>query len=223
MAWCRQATSHYLNQCWPSSLTHICGTLRLRQNGWHFTGDIFKCFSWTKLFEFWLEFHWILSPCSTWQYASIGSANGLVPNRRQAIFCTIDDLGQRCIYASLGLNELRQGWVHTFCSFICMQSHFCASNIFTHFLYPRPVLAFGYCRCLRLCVCVCLSVCMCVNHEFVRAITLHPFKLESPNLEHRCKTPWLRSVLFCVVIDLTFKVKFHLKVEFYIILSLSGR
>ena len=21
-----QATSHYLNQCWPSSLTHICGT-----------------------------------------------------------------------------------------------------------------------------------------------------------------------------------------------------
>ena len=26
--------------------------------------------------------------------------------------------------------------------------------------YPRPVLAFGYCRCLRLCVCV--SVCLCV-------------------------------------------------------------
>ena len=25
--------------------------------------------------------------------------------------------------------------------------------------YPRPVLAFGYCRCLHLCVCVCLSVC----------------------------------------------------------------
>ena len=28
--------------------------------------------------------------------------------------------------------------------------------------YPRPVLAFGYCRCLRLCVCVCLSVCLYV-------------------------------------------------------------
>ena len=25
--------------------------------------------------------------------------------------------------------------------------------------YPRPVLAFGYCCCLRLCVSVCLSVC----------------------------------------------------------------
>ena len=24
--------------------------------------------------------------------------------------------------------------------------------------YPRPVLAFGYCRCLRVCVCVCVSV-----------------------------------------------------------------
>ena len=30
-----------------------------------------------------------------------------------------------------------------------------------NFFYPRPVLAFGYCRCLRLCVwvSVCLSVC----------------------------------------------------------------
>ena len=26
MAWCRQVTSHYLNQCWPSSLTHIWST-----------------------------------------------------------------------------------------------------------------------------------------------------------------------------------------------------
>ena len=32
----------------------------------------------------------------------------------------------------------------------------------THF-YPRPVLAFGYCRCLRLCVCVCLSVCLSIT------------------------------------------------------------
>ena len=30
MAWPDQATSHYLNQCWPSSPTHICGT---RGNG----------------------------------------------------------------------------------------------------------------------------------------------------------------------------------------------
>ena len=66
--------------------------------------------------------------------------------------------------------------------------------------YPRPVLAFGYCRCLRLCVCV--SVCMCVNHLLVRAITRDPFKLGSPNLDQRCKRPWLRSLLFWGAIDL---------------------
>ena len=70
--------------------------------------------------------------------------------------------------------------------------------------YPRPVLAFGYCRCLRLCVCVCvcLSVCLCVNHLLVRAITRDPFKLGSPNLDRRCKRPWLRSLLFLGAIDL---------------------
>ena len=60
--------------------------------------------------------------------------------------------------------------------------------------YPRPVLAFGHCRCLRLSVCVCVRP--CVNHELVRAITHHPLKLGSPNLNHQCKIPWLRSLLF---------------------------
>ena len=66
--------------------------------------------------------------------------------------------------------------------------------------YPRPVLAFGYCRCLRMCVCVC--VCLSVNHQLVRAITHQPFKLESPNLDQRCKRHWLRSLLFFGTIDL---------------------
>ena len=66
--------------------------------------------------------------------------------------------------------------------------------------YPRPVLTFGYCRCLRLSVCVCVRP--CVNHELVRAITHDPFQLGSPNLGHRCKRPWLRSLLFWGVIDL---------------------
>ena len=78
----------------------------------------------------------------------------------------------------------------------------CLHDIFIigcHF-YPRPVLAFGYCRCLRLSVCVCVRP--CVNHELVRAITHDPFQLGSPNLGHRCKRPWLRSLLFWGVIDL---------------------
>ena len=65
--------------------------------------------------------------------------------------------------------------------------------------YPRPVLAFGYCHRLRLWVCV--SVCVCVDHGLVRTITHWLFKLGSPNLDQRCKTPWFRSLLFLGMID----------------------
>ena len=47
--------------------------------------------------------------------------------------------------------------------------------------------------------CVCPSVRPSVT-KFVRAITHHPSKLGSPNLDHRW--PWLRSLLFLGVIDL---------------------
>ena len=57
------------------------------------------------------------------------------------------------------------------------------------FYYPRPVLAFGYCRCLCVCVCVRVSV----NHEFVCAITHLKFKLGSPNLDQRCKKTLVKS------------------------------
>ena len=56
-------------------------------------------------------------------------------------------------------------------------------------------MANGYCRCLR------LSVRPCVNHLLVRAITRDPFKLGSPNLNHRCERPWLMSLYFIGVID----------------------
>ena len=54
--------------------------------------------------------------------------------------------------------------------------------------------------------CVCVSVCscvrVCINHGLVRTITHHSFKLESPNLEQRCKRPRLRSQLFWGMIGL---------------------
>ena len=70
-------------------------------------------------------------------------------------------------------------------------------------------MAFGYCRCLRLSVCP--SIRPCVNHELVRAITHHWFKLGSPNLDHRCKRPWLRSLFFGGVIDLDHQGQFQLQ------------
>ena len=75
--------------------------------------------------------------------------------------------------------------------------------------YPRPVLAFGYCH--RPCLCICQCVCVCINHLLVRSITHQPFKLESPNLKHRCKTPWLRSLLFWGVIDLELQGQIQLE------------
>ena len=84
----------------------------------------------------------------------------------------------------------------------------CNSSIFISF-YLRPVLAFGCCRCLRLSVCP--SVRPCGNHLLVRAITRHPIKLGSPNLDHRCKRPWLRSLLFWGVIDLHLQGKIKLQ------------
>ena len=73
--------------------------------------------------------------------------------------------------------------------------------------YPRPVLAFWYCRCLRVCLCVCLSV----NHQLVRAVTHQPFELESPNLDQIYKRPWLRSLLFFGMVDLEFQGQIELK------------
>ena len=81
----------------------------------------------------------------------------------------------------------------------------------THF-YPRPVLAFGYCRCLRLSVrspAVSPSI-----TKFVNAITHHPFKLGSPNLDHRCKRPWLRSLLVLGVIDLDLQGQIYLQSQY---------
>ena len=49
MAWCRQATSHYLNPCWPRSLPPYgvtrpqwVNTLRPGQSGQHFADNSFK-------------------------------------------------------------------------------------------------------------------------------------------------------------------------------------
>ena len=49
----------------------------------------------------------ICSQESNWQYPSIGSGNGLAPNRWQAITWTNDDPVDCSIYAALGGNELR--------------------------------------------------------------------------------------------------------------------
>ena len=113
MAWCRQATSHYLSQCWPRSMSPN-GITRPQwvnwsppgKNGRHFADDIFKCIFLNEKFciliKISLKFvcEWIVlyfdenftEVClSNWQWPIIGLDNGLAPNRWQAIIGTNAD------------------------------------------------------------------------------------------------------------------------------------
>ena len=81
-----------------------------------------------------------------------------------------------------------------FCLSVCLSICLSVHHTFL------PEASFGL-RVLSLAACVCMCVCVSVNHEFVRTITHQPFKLGSPNLDQRCKRPWLRALLFCGMID----------------------
>ena len=81
----------------------------------------------------------VCSQGSNSQYASIGSDNALVPNRRQTIIWTNDDLGYQYMYASLGLNGINE-WC--MCASVMAQSHHTPWAIirpFTGPLRPRAV------------------------------------------------------------------------------------
>ena len=73
MAWCLQAPSHYLNRCWPRSVSP-CGitgpqwvnTLRPEQNGQHFADDISKSFLLSENNCICCKFHWSVFLWSNW-------------------------------------------------------------------------------------------------------------------------------------------------------------
>ena len=80
-----------------------------------------------------------------------------------------------------------------------------SSSVISPFL---PEASFGL-RVLSLPVSVRPSV-----TKFVRAITHNPIKLGSPNLDQRCKIPWLRSLLFWGWLILTAQIKPNFKILF---------
>ena len=91
MAWCRQATSHYLSQCWPRSLLpygvttwanvdpDLCCHMESLgpmsylispgQNGRHFADHIFRCIFINE--KFWLGIHWCLFLRSNWALVQV--------------------------------------------------------------------------------------------------------------------------------------------------------
>ena len=97
----------------------------------------------------------------------------------------------------------------------------CLSHLFTRGqFWPSGIVV----ACV--CVCVCVCVCLSVNHQLLRAVTHQPFKLGSPNLDQRCKRPWLRSLLFCGVIDGDLPGQIELESQnlpHFWLVSLSGR
>ena len=64
-----------------------------------------SAFSWTKLSYLYWNFTDICFEGSNYQYTSIGSDDGLLLNRWQAIIWTSASLVFKWIYASIGLNE----------------------------------------------------------------------------------------------------------------------
>ena len=90
------------------------------------------------------------------------------------------------------------------------------------FHYPRPVLAFGYCRCLHLCVCPCVCRSVCQSLACPRD--------NSWPVQARITKFWSKMQMTLVKVPivlggqltLTFKVKFNFKFRIYPILSLSA-
>ena len=78
--------------------------IKLWKNDRRFANDIFKCISLEKksLYSD-INFIEVCSQWSNWQNVTIGSDNGLAPNRRQAIIWTNNGLVYRGIYTSSNL------------------------------------------------------------------------------------------------------------------------
>ena len=99
--------THNLVVCSLSCLTGVFNTLRPRQNGHHFPDDILK---WIFVNEnAWVS---ITMPLKFVPRGRINNIPALVqimtswPPGKTALIWTNDGLGYRCIYASLGVNEL---------------------------------------------------------------------------------------------------------------------
>ena len=102
--------------CWLDWLLngvpgHTLNTLRPGKNGRHFTGHFQVHFLEHKL---WISKQNFAEICSVWpnrHYGSIGSDNGLAPNRRQAIIWTVPSgpmlAGFTDTYVLLGQIDLR--------------------------------------------------------------------------------------------------------------------
>ena len=116
-----------------------------------------------KVLYFDLNFTEVFSQVSNWQWPSIGSDNGLAPNRRQAIIWTNAEWIHWHIYAALGGDELKGfHWkYYHLCVWICVYSYitnkklnffqlaFLQCDRFLEFHAQHEILSF---MCMDMCV-----------------------------------------------------------------------
>ena len=109
---------------------------------------------------------------------------------------------------------VRRAYTETYVPFT---SSLCKLRMLIYFSCDQAALCIAQSVCLSICdaflheasfglrvLSLPASVCVrpCVNHELVCAITHHPIRPGSPNLGHRCKRLYSRSLSFLGVIDL---------------------
>ena len=167
-----------------------------------------------KCMNFDSDFTELSSQGSNWQYLSTSSDNGLAPTRWQAIIWTnadyftdsyMHDLASMSKYiwinkkSSIRFKLIMHIGHHIFQMYVELWLIFFLHS--TSVLSFLPEASFGL-QVLSLPASVCVSIRPSVRVCGTHLITRHPFKLGSPNLDHRCKRPWLRSLLFWGLIDL---------------------
>ena len=85
----------------------VINTARLEHNGGQVADNISNAFSWKNRFLLWLKFLSSLFKRTIWQEVSIDPANGLVPNRQQAVtWINVDPVSWQ-IWITKNVNELR--------------------------------------------------------------------------------------------------------------------
>ena len=90
-------------------------------------------------------------------------------------------------------------------------------------IYPRPVLAFGHCRCLYLCLCICVCVSLCKS-LVCRHNNSGPVQARIAKIWTRCAKDFGYGP-YCSVVrsTLTFKVKYEVKININLILRYKLR
>ena len=81
------------------SYNNSLNTMRPKQSGCHFPGEISNGFPWRKIYEFRLRYHWSLRPCV--HLTIFGSSDNHYLNQWWLVY--------RHIYEPLGLQEFKEG------------------------------------------------------------------------------------------------------------------